>query len=101
MDCETVREMLPQYVSRSIGQREASTIAAHLASCPHCRRELVFWVQVSDSTLMAEAPDQLMDTAFDLLGLPPEKPGLVEAIKPAVDSMRLVSKMMQLAFRCI
>jgi len=66
-DCEQVRELIPWYVNGTLSTDEAAAVAAHLALCAGCRKELAVTLQLSlqvqsaiDS--MASVPEHVWDS---------------------------------------
>jgi len=48
-DCMDIQMLLPWYLNDTLGQEERVKVAAHLAGCPSCRKELAEISKIEES----------------------------------------------------
>jgi len=48
-DCETIRDLLPEWVAEALSPEEADTVETHLTSCRHCSQESELVLALRDS----------------------------------------------------
>ena len=65
MNCLAVRERLPEHALSSLSQREAATVASHLAWCAACRKESAELHEAAATLAFAAAPAEPPPTLED------------------------------------
>lgn len=66
MECSEAKDLLPQYLGRSLSNAKTVELMAHLSLCETCREELKFLllVEASVCSMTADVPEYILKSAF-------------------------------------
>lgn len=66
-NCQTVSEMIPEYINKNTTPIQNAEIACHISKCLTCRADLALWLSVGRSLEQAEksAPSTNFEALFD------------------------------------
>lgn len=99
MNCEQVRELLPELLAGALDKKTEQETLEHLAWCEECRMELAFWAQVAEvaKTETEKMPDGLFAEIRETLAQD-RPPTWLEGLRVTRRALGLVGSTCKLAF---
>ena len=80
-DCQTVSEMLPEYVNNTTTPKQNAAIAYHISECLTCRADLALWLSVERQLKQAENNAPSVDTQALFDKIPDDKSELERIVE--------------------